>query len=353
MNESDSTPADGCFLQHFAGAFLRAFAVFVIALTFVFFTEGAARAAEGKSSAAFPQWLAGLCAEAAREGVSAKTLDAALKGLKPDPKVLELDRRQPEKTVSFARYKKNVVTPGRIREGRAMLKKHAALLSRVEEKFGVPPRYVVALWGVETSFGKNTGGFDVIRSLATLAWEGRRGAFFRKELLDALKILDAGHISPARMRGSWAGAMGQSQFMPSSFHKFAVDFNGDGRQDIWGTQGDVFASTANYLMRSGWEADWRWGRAVKLPKGCCAQDIRDRTRRTLAQWKKKGLVFADGGAVPADSDNTAWLAAPDGAKGPVWLVYGNYDTLMRWNRSTYFATSVGLLADAIAGGNPS
>lgn len=350
MSESDEAKRERFSAPHFAGAALRVLLGFILA--FILFAGGCPAQAKGGGQS-FPQWLTDLRAEAVREGITKKTLDIAFGGLKPDPKVLELDRRQPEKTVSFTRYRKNVVTPGRIREGRAMLKKHAALLSRVEERYGVPPRYVVALWGVETSFGKNTGGFDVIRSLATLAWEGRRGAFFRKELLDALKILDAGHIPAARMRGSWAGAMGQSQFMPSSFHKFAVDFNGDGRQDIWGTQGDVFASTANYLMRSGWEADWRWGRKVSLPKGCCAQDIEKRTRRTLAQWKKKGLTFADGGRIPADSDNTAWLAAPDGPKEEVWLVYGNYDALMRWNRSTYFATSVGLLADAIAGENPS
>lgn len=286
-------------------------------------------------------------------GISAPTLDAALSGVSPDPRVLTLDRKQPEKTVTFAQYRKNVITPGRIREGRALLRRHAALLERVSARYGVPPQYIVALWGIETSFGKNTGGFGVVRSLATLAYEGRRGAFFRKELLDALRIIDGGHIDAAHMRGSWAGAMGQNQFMPSSFHSFAVDFDGDGRRDIWNTHGDIFASTANYLMRSGWDPEWRWGRKAALPKGCCAQAIKDRNRKSLAAWKKEGLTFAGGRALPDDPENTAWLAAPDGPSGPVWLAYGNYDTLMRWNRSTYFATAVGLLADAIAGGDPS
>lgn len=301
----------------------------------------------------FSAWLSGFRAEAQRNGISPQTLNAALGGLVHDPRVLELDRRQPEKTSRFSRYRNNVVTQGRIAEGRRLLKTHAALLRRVQERYGVPPQYVVALWGVETSFGKNTGGFDVIRSLATLAWDGRRESFFRKELLDALKIIEAGHVKAGAMHGSWAGAMGQNQFMPSSFHRFAVDFDGDGLRDIWGTQADVFASTANYLMRSGWEPAWRWGRQVTLPKGFGAEDVKARTRRTLAQWKDKGLVFSDGSALPEDSESTAWLAAPDGLPGPVWLAYGNYDALMRWNRSTYFATAVGLLADALAaGGSP-
>lgn len=333
-------PLSLSLLSSFLGVLLAALALLAF--------PGTSWAAEKGGSVPFSKWLADFRVEAAREGISRKTIDSALEGLSADPKVLELDRRQPEKRIRFSRYKENVITKGRIREGRAMMKKHAALLSRIEARYGVSPSYIVALWGMETSFGKNTGGFNIIRSLATLAWEGRRGAFFRQELLDALKILDSGHISAQQMRGSWAGAMGQNQFMPSSFHKFAVDFNRDGRRDIWMTQGDVFASTANYLKSSGWRPGWRWGRSVVLPKGCCTKEIKDRTRQTLAQWKARGLRFAGGGEIPEDTKNTAWLAAPDGGKGPVWLVYGNYDVLMRWNRSTYFATSVGLLADAIA-----
>lgn len=323
--------------------------VFALAL----FVLTAAFPARAQPDPGFAAWLSALRAEAQKEGISAKTLDAALSELVPDPKVVRLDRRQPEKTINFERYRKNVVTPARIREGRALLRKHEPLLERVSEHYGVPPQYIVALWGVETSFGKNTGGFDVVRSLTTLAYEGRRGAFFRKELIDALKIIDDGHIEARKMRGSWAGAMGQNQFMPSSFHKFAVDFNADGRRDIWTSHADIFASTANYLMRSGWDSEWRWGRQVKLPKGFGQSSIKNRTRKTLADWRRHGLVFADGGKIPNDKVSTAWLAAPDGRKGPAWLVYGNYDTLMRWNRSTYFATSVGLLADAIAAGDPS
>lgn len=207
----------------------------------------------------------------------------------------------------------------------------------------------MALWGIETSYGRNTGGFDSVSALATLAYDGRRPAFFRRELIKALRILDEGHISAEDMRGSWAGAMGQNQFMPSSFERFAVDENGDGRTDIWKSLPDVFGSTANYLARSGWNAEERWGRRVVLPKGFSTKLIGWDTTKTLGQWAKLGVRFADDPeAIRKFSDMEASIIAPDGLAGPAFLVYGNARVIMKWNKSTYFVTSVGLLADQIA-----
>ena len=214
----------------------------------------------------FNTWLDKLKTEAKRQGISQKTIDSSLIGIKPIPRVIELDRKQPEFTLTFAEYLKRVVSDRRIRIGKSKLKEHKELLRQISSKYGVQSRYIVALWGIETDFGRITGGFPVISSLATLAYDGRRSKFFRKELLLALKIVDGGHILAKDMVGSWAGAMGQNQFMPSSFHAYAVDYDKDGSKDIWKTLPDVFASIANYLSKSGWQADQTWGRPVRLPE---------------------------------------------------------------------------------------
>ncbi len=296
----------------------------------------------------FGAWLAGLYEEAWKSGIRQETLDKALGDIQPIERVIELDRKQPESQISFATYRERIVNQTRIRKGRALLAEHADILREVEARYGVAPQYVVALWGIETNYGSNTGGFDVIASLATLAWEGRRASFFRKELLLALKILDEGHISHESMKGSWAGAMGQNQFMPSSFHNFAVDHDSDGRRDIWGTQEDVFASTANYLKRNGWKEGQRWGRRVRIPDGFSKDLVDLKTRKSLMEWLKLGVRQPDGSPIPVVAGMKGELVAPDGIGGPVYLVYDNYRTIMSWNRSTYFATSVGLLADQIA-----
>jgi membrane-bound lytic murein transglycosylase B len=312
--------------------------LFMIALTFTF---AKAQATE------FPVWLSQFRAEAAAQGISDQTLSAALDGIQPLPEVIRLDRKQPEHKISFAKYKRNVVNPQRIRQGKELLRTHARELAKVERMYGVAPQYVVALWGIETNYGKNTGGFQVVDALATLAWEGRRAAFFRDELMKALHIIDEGHIDAAAMKGSWAGAMGQNQFMPSSFLNFAVDGNGDGRRDIWGTKEDVFASTANYLSKSGWTPDLRWGRKVHVPKGFPAEQVGPKIQKPLSHWKSLGVKTVNGSSLP-DENLMASIVAPDGLAGETFLVYGNYQVIMSWNRSTYFATSVGLLADAIA-----
>ena len=204
------------------------------------------------------------------------------------------------------------------------------------------------LWGLETRFGSYTGGFDVIAAVATLAWDTRRSAFFRGELMHALRILDEGHIARGDMNGSWAGAMGQSQFMPSSFATFAVDWDLDGRRDIWTNKGDVFASAANYLSGSGWRAGLPWGAGVVLPGGLSADLAGNRKTMPLADWLDLGLAWADAAPVVA-LDEAASLVLPAGEDGPSWLVFDNYRTLLKWNRSDYFVMSVVTLADRIAG----
>ncbi len=298
-------------------------------------------------AADFQTWLTNFRVEARAAGISEPTIQAALTNIKPLPKVIELDKKQPEKKMTFAQYRKNVVNQQRIDKGRQLIAQHRTELQWVEKTYGVAPQYVVALWGIETSFGSNTGGFMVIDSLATLAWEGRRASFFKAELLKALKIIDEGHITAATMKGSWAGAMGQNQFMPSSFFNFAVDADGDGHKDIWNTKLDVFASTANYLSKSGWTHGQRWGRRVAVPKSFPADMVGPKIVKPLSSWKSLGVTDVNGAALPSENINAS-VVAPDGLGGPTYIVYGNYQTIMAWNRSTYFATSVGLLADAMA-----
>ncbi|MCB9983004.1 MAG: lytic murein transglycosylase [Rhodospirillales bacterium] len=296
----------------------------------------------------FDQWLQGLRQEALRKGISQQTLSAALQGVRPIPRVIELDRKQPEGRMTFDEYYRKVINRQRIDQGRALYRKHRTELERAAQKYGVPANYIVALWGIETNYGSNTGGFKVVPALATLAHDGRRSEFFRSELINALKILDQGHITPENMKGSWAGAMGQNQFMPSSFHAFAVDGNNDGRRDIWTSLPDVFASTANYLSKSGWKADERWGREVKIPQGFPESLTGLKVEKSLKEWQGMGITLPSGANLPAAPGIKASLVAPDGLKGRTFLAYDNYRVIMKWNKSTYFATSVGLLANQIA-----
>lgn len=305
--------------------------------------------AMASDQASFDRWLKNFRAKAQARGISASTLDNAFNGAKFLPRVIELDRKQPESKMTFEQYRERIVSAQRINQGRHEFRKHRALLDRVADAYGVQPQYIVALWGIETNYGGNTGGFDVIDSLATLAYEGRRREFFSDELMNALEIIDAGHISAQAMKGSWAGAMGQSQFMPSSFQNFAQDFNGDGKKDIWNTKIDVFASAANYLARSGWKGDEKWGRRVFFNNVNESMIGRD-NKKSLEEWSRLGVTQLNGEPLPIVDGMRAGLVAPDGIGGPLYLTYDNYDVIMKWNRSTYFATSVGLLADAIAAG---
>ena len=300
------------------------------------------------ASEPFAAWLAGVRAEALSTGIRADTLDAALAGIAPIPRVIELDRDQPEFRLTFAEYLDRVVTGPRIARARARLVENRTLLTAAARKYRVQPRFIVALWGIESDFGRLTGGFSVIGALATLAHDGRRSAYFRSELLHALRILDEGHVTPEDMTGSWAGAMGQGQFMPSTFVNFAVDGDGDGRRDIWDTRADVFASMANYLGQLDWHDDATWGREVRLPHGFDLTLAGGDTIKRLGAWQTLGVRRADGSDLPA-RQLRAGLVMPNGESGPAFLVYDNFRALLGWNRSNFFALAVGHLADHIAG----
>lgn len=315
----------------------------------------AAGAAGKTNPVPFAEWLDGLKTEARGRGVSDDILRRALPSAAPIKRVIELDRRQPEGTVTYKQYIDRRVSATRITRGRKLLREHGALLAEVGARYGVQPRFIVALWGLETNFGSYTGGFPVVQALATLAWDPRRSRYFRGEALNALDILQQGHITPENMKGSWAGAMGQSQFMPSSFLRYAEDFNGDGRRDIWTSLPDVFASAANYLKNAGWRDDRTWGREVVLPAGFDLSLGNPKPRlkngRSIAQWQALGVRRPGGADLPARGDLTAWIVLPNrGRASPAYMVYSNYRSVLRWNRSNYFGLSVGLLSDRLRAG---
>lgn len=316
--------------------------IFLVLTTLSFFFVSSTHARD------FTSWLAHLKNEARDSGISSQTLHVAFQGISgPDPKIIKLDRAQPEGTITFPTYRKRILSDTRIRTGRRMMRKHKKILNEISQKYGVAPQYIVALWGTETNYGSFTGGTDVIRALTTLAYDGRRSEFFRKELMAALLILEQGHVEKRNFKGSWAGALGQCQFMPHNFHTLAVDYDGDGHKDIWNTLPDVFASIANYLSTRGWVDGYRWGREVIVPPDFnMAHEGRDK-KKPMLFWKRIGVIQANRTPLP-DANIMAGIVMPDGKGGPAFLVYDNYDVLMDWNRSTYFASSVGLLANAIS-----
>ncbi|MCM0021281.1 MAG: lytic murein transglycosylase [Tagaea sp.] len=296
----------------------------------------------------FDVWLRQLREEGRQKGLKPATLDDALRGVAPIARVLELDRAQPEVRLTFEEYLARVVNETRARNGRERLAENRDLLERVTQRFPVQPRFVVSLWAIETNFGQNTGGFNVFAALATLAYDGRRAAFFREELFAALRIVDRGHVKASEMRGSWAGAMGQSQFMPSSYLAYAVDFDGNGHPDIWASRPDVFASIANYLVRVGWRGQESWGRQAQLPAAFDRALIdHNRVTKPLSEWQTLGVRLPNGADLPAAVDLPASLVQPAGEGGRAFLVYNNFRSIMRWNRSVNFALSVGILADRI------
>lgn len=268
-----------------------------------------------QTDATWSAWLRGLRAEAQKAGVDPGTLDAALGSAAAIPKVLEQARNQPEFKMTFERYQELVVSADRIARGRALLRENRALLDRFSGASGVSAPTVVALWGIESNYGTRLGEFEVVSALATLAYNGFRAKFFRSELIAALKILSQGHIGLHAMKGSWAGAMGQCQFMPTSFLAYAADGDGDGRRDIWSNKADVFASITNYMKRVGWKAGLSWGQEV--PAGTAAG--------------------------PGQR-----LVRPSGASGPTFVTTENFRAILRWNQSDFFGLAVGLLSDKLA-----
>ena len=299
-----------------------------------------------KSDTTLDNWKEKLKIEAIEKGISKNTLDLAIDDFKPIKRVIELDRRQPEFTLTLDQYLKRVVPSRRIKKGRLMLAKNNKILEKIGKKYSVQPRFIIALWGIETDFGRLDGGFSVVHSLATLALDGRRSKFFRKELIRALRILDQGHINIRDMRGSWAGAMGHFQFMPSSFENFAVDYDNDGKRDIWRNKKDAFASAANYLSKSGWKSDQTWGREVRIPEEFDETLINSKSFKRMSKWRSLGIKRANGRDLPSRELLGALVKSKD-RESKVYLVYKNYFTILKWNRSLYFAVAVGSLADAI------
>ncbi|RAI60428.1 lytic murein transglycosylase [Roseicella frigidaeris] len=293
----------------------------------------------------FDSFLGGVRAEARGKGISQATLARAFAGLRPNQRVIELDRRQPEGAMSWEEYRDRImVSPTRIANGQRNYAENLTLLRSIETRFRVSPRVIVAIWGVETNFGGNTGGFGVIEALATLAWEGRRASFFRQELLAALRVLDGGHVAPGRMTGSWAGAMGQPQFMPTNFERMAVDFDGDGRRDIWDSRADALASIAHYFQRSGWREGEPWGRAVLPPPGFAPEAADTDSRRSLRDWARMGFRAEDGSPLPA-SDLEAALVLPSRGSGQLFLGHHNLRVIRRYNSPVNYGLAVGLLSD--------
>lgn len=295
----------------------------------------------------FTQWMVDFRTEASAAGISQQTLDRALAEIKvPLTKVITLDRKQPEFTQTVKNYVETRVSDQRIYEGRRMMRRYPTWLGRVEDRHKVQRRFIVALWGIETNYGKYTGGIPVIEALVSLAYDGRRSDYFRRELLEALRIVDAGDISLRRMKGSWAGAMGQCQFMPSVFRRYAIDADGDRRRNIWTSVPDVLASAANYLASAGWKDDQTWGRPVRWPKDLDTSLTGLKTRLPLSRWQALGVRRIDGRALPR-RDMTASLILPDGPGGQAYLVYDNFRVLRVWNKSNAFALAVGLLSDRL------
>ncbi|SFL90079.1 lytic murein transglycosylase [Variovorax sp. OV329] len=295
----------------------------------------------------FAQWLAGFKDSARAAGINDGTL-RALDGAQYLPRVVELDRAQPEFTRAPWQYLDNTVSPQRVAQGQQMLQQWRAPLDAAAARYGVPPEIVVAIWGMESNYGGNYGNTPTLSALATLGFDGRREAWARGELLAALKIIQAGDIDAAHMIGSWAGAMGQTQFMPSAFASYAVDGDGDGRRDIWGSMPDVIASTANFLARSGWQAGQAWGAEVRLPQGFDYGRADPGIRQSSAQWEAEGVRSFDGQALPPLAEASLFL--PAGARGPAFVIGPNFRAILRYNNSTNYALAVGLLAQRIAGG---
>lgn len=296
-------------------------------------------------------WLENFKQEAQRSGIKAETLKKALFEVRPLDWIIQLDRAQPEFKKTLPEYLAGAVTPMRVTQGQRLLAENSVVLTQIEQRYQVQPRFLLALWGIETNFGLHVGKVPVIDALVTLAYDGRRSNYFRSELLTALEILDQGHIKVEQLYGSWAGAMGQMQFMPSTFLHYGVDGNGDDRIDLWNTREDYLSSAANYLARSGWDHRYTWGREVSLLKKLSEGSFGLERPRFLSEWQKLGVRTIGKKDLP-HAPITASLIQPDGLKGRAFLVYANYRVLLKWNKADRFAIAVGMLADQIGGASP-
>lgn len=304
----------------------------------------------------FDAWLGALIEEARTRGYSNEILGQTIEGLTPLPRAIESDRAQPELTIGFERYFQSRVNNAVVRRGRELGKEHATVLRRIEKEYGVPRRIVLAIWGMESRYGRNPGRTPVFQALATLAWEPRRSRFFRGELFNAIDMVARGYIEAGEMKGSWAGAMGQAQFMPSSYLAHAVDFDGDGRRDIWQSTPDTLASIASYLKGNGWTPAYTWGREVRV-SAAASKRVADVPQRTgtcgamrdmiealpLREWQRRGVRLAGGAPLPRSGPPAALVQVQKRA----FLVYPNYDALLRYNCAHHYALSIAMLSERL------
>jgi membrane-bound lytic murein transglycosylase B len=299
------------------------------------------------AQARFDSFITGVRAEARRGGVSDAILDEAFEGVQPSAKVLELDHHQPEFTMTWAQFKAKILPPSRFENARTAYREERTLLTTVPRSYGCDGSVVLGIWGLESAFGTRTGNFRIVEALATLAFDGRRAAFFRVELLNALRILQDRDIAARAMTGSWAGAMGQPQFMPSAYLHYAVDADGDGKRNIWTDRADVFGSVANYLAKCGWRVGEPWGQRIEVPDHFTAGLAGRDATKTLAQWQALGVRREDGKPF-SRGDVTGAVVMPDGIGGEAYMTYANFKVIRRYNPSDYYALSVGLVSNAVA-----
>jgi membrane-bound lytic murein transglycosylase B len=309
----------------------------------------AALAVPAAAQTDFQSCLQNIRSEAVRQGVPDQVADTALRGLTPDQKVVDLDARQPEFTLTYGKYLANSITPDRIAKGQQKMVQYAALLGQLQSEYGIPPQYLVSFWGMETNYGTYMGDFQALRSVATLACMTKRTAFFTNESVQALRILASNHMTSPQMKGSWAGAMGNMQFMPSTFMKYAVDRDGNGRIDIWNSMPDAFASAANFLRGIGFKPGLPAAEEVVLPQNFPLDQADTTVEKPVRDWAKMGVKRAGGAVLPAN-DDVASIILPAGWRGPAFILYPNFKAVMNWNRSTLYALAVAILAQQIAGG---
>ena len=297
----------------------------------------------------FSHWREQFRTRAIQSGIDSALFDRTFANIEPDLTVIEADRSQPEFTRPVWEYLEGATSPARVRMGQALLREHAATLDAIEQRYGVDREALLAIWAMESSFGRFMGHHSVIRSLATLAYEGRRPHFAEEQLLAALEILQNGDIDAGGLLGSWAGAMGQTQFIPTTYLSHAVDFDGDGRRDIWNSSADALASAAHYLHAAGWQKGQAWGMQVTLPDGFDYALADSTIRKTYAQWQALGIRGTPGKVAPSDS---GYLLLPAGHRGPAFLVLHNFAAILRYNNSSSYALAVGLLGQRLNGDGP-
>ena len=304
--------------------------------------------ATAETQVPFPVWLEQLWPEAKRRGVSRKTFDLAFEGVTPDRRVSKAQANQPEFVKPLWEYMDRAVSNRRIKNGKGKLRKFNSKLRRISRKFGVDRHVLVAIWGMESAYGRNKGSHNVIRALASIAYTGRRQAFGRKQLLAALEILERGDIEVDALKGSWSGAMGHTQFIPTTFNEYGVDFTGDGQRDIWRSISDALASTANYLSKSGWEHGQPWGYEVRLPEGFDYSQTGLGVKKLAAEWVGLGVKRVDGEQF-TDWATEGSIIVPTGAEGPAFIVFKNFRAIMRYNNAISYALAVGHLSDRLKG----